>query len=236
MYDQTQHRQCIRFQSPREGLNENPDRFGRCAVGARFCQRRAGAAGRQAVLRRRHRPRRPGRRARAVLRAEQSVQASREGRVPLPHPRSGRQGARRQGDQEPRRRIAGRHRRCKRAFGPHPPRGEAATDHFWTAAWIIPDEHPTGTFAYKATATDMQGQTQTWEPFKVTRRSSRWSTARSRSSRRRPSSNSNDKVHAMMLGVGIRRTIALACALVASRSRSRDRAGGAARGGASVPR
>jgi len=51
-------------------------------------------------------------------------------------------------------------------YGQHPPRGEAA-DHFWTAAWIIPTEQPTGTFAYKATLTNNQGQTQTWEPFKI---------------------------------------------------------------------
>ena len=51
-------------------------------------------------------------------------------------------------------------------FGQHPPRGEAA-DHFWTAAWIIPDNYPSGTFMYKATATDLQGQAQTWEPFKI---------------------------------------------------------------------
>jgi hypothetical protein len=51
-------------------------------------------------------------------------------------------------------------------YGQHPPRGEAA-DHFWTAAWIIPNEQPTGTFAYKATVTDLQGHTQTWEPFKI---------------------------------------------------------------------
>src|SRR5262249_5639474 len=30
-------------------------------------------------------------------------------------------------------------------YGQHPPRGEAA-DYFWTAAWIIPTEQPTGTF------------------------------------------------------------------------------------------
>jgi len=51
-------------------------------------------------------------------------------------------------------------------YGQHPPRGEAA-DYFWTAAWIIPTEQPTGTFAYKATVTDLQGRTQTWEPFKI---------------------------------------------------------------------
>ena len=34
-------------------------------------------------------------------------------------------------------------------------------------AWIIPAGYPTGTFNYKVNVTDMQGNTQTWEPFKV---------------------------------------------------------------------
>ena len=51
-------------------------------------------------------------------------------------------------------------------FGPHPPPSQgAATDHFWTAIWIIPESYPSGTFAYKVTATDMNGQAQTWQPF-----------------------------------------------------------------------
>ena len=44
---------------------------------------------------------------------------------------------------------------------------ENATDYFWTAAWIVPDEYPSGTFVYKVVATDMAGKTHTWEPFKV---------------------------------------------------------------------
>jgi hypothetical protein len=51
-------------------------------------------------------------------------------------------------------------------FRGHPPR-PPQTDNFWSTSWIIPDDYPTGTFAYKVVATDMQGQTQTWEPFKV---------------------------------------------------------------------
>ena len=47
-------------------------------------------------------------------------------------------------------------------FGPHPPPSQGpATDYFWTAIWIIPESYPSGTFAYKVTATDMQGQSQT---------------------------------------------------------------------------
>src|SRR5262249_14458666 len=51
-------------------------------------------------------------------------------------------------------------------YGPHPGGNNTATDHFWTAVWIIPASYPNGTFVYKATATDMQGQSATWEPFK----------------------------------------------------------------------
>jgi hypothetical protein len=54
-------------------------------------------------------------------------------------------------------------------YGPHPPPAQGpATDHFWTVAWIVPDDYPSGTFVYKVMATDMQGQTHTWEPFKRT--------------------------------------------------------------------
>jgi len=50
-------------------------------------------------------------------------------------------------------------------FGPHPPRG-TATDHFWSLAWIIPADYPTGSLVYKVVATDNDGRTQIWEPFK----------------------------------------------------------------------
>jgi hypothetical protein len=56
--------------------------------------------------------------------------------------------------------------RLQAGYGQHPPRGEAA-DHFWTAAWIIPEEQPNGTLAYKAIVTHQEGQAQTWEPFKI---------------------------------------------------------------------
>ncbi len=50
-------------------------------------------------------------------------------------------------------------------FGAHPPK--EGTDHFWTAAWIVPAEYPNGTVSYKITATDLEGHSQSWEPFKV---------------------------------------------------------------------
>jgi hypothetical protein len=52
-------------------------------------------------------------------------------------------------------------------FGPHPPAAQGpATDNFWTAIWIIPTAYPSGTFVYKVVATDLDGNSQTWEPFK----------------------------------------------------------------------
>ena len=51
-------------------------------------------------------------------------------------------------------------------FGPHPGGTKPATDHFWTAIWTIPSNFPNGTFVYKAVATDLQGKSATWEPFK----------------------------------------------------------------------
>src|SRR6185436_12032901 len=42
-------------------------------------------------------------------------------------------------------------------FGPHPPpRAGPATDHFWTAAWIIPTSYPSGTFVYKVIAGEIE--------------------------------------------------------------------------------
>jgi hypothetical protein len=50
-------------------------------------------------------------------------------------------------------------------YGGHPPR--EPTDYLWAAAWIVPKEYPTGTFAYKVIATDLEGNSHSWEPFKV---------------------------------------------------------------------
>jgi hypothetical protein len=41
----------------------------------------------------------------------------------------------------------------------------APTDHFWSAAWLISQDYPTGSLGYRVVATDMQGNTQTWTPF-----------------------------------------------------------------------
>ena len=50
-------------------------------------------------------------------------------------------------------------------YSGHPPR--EPTDNLWAAAWIVPKDYPTGTFAYKVIATDLQGNSHSWEPFKV---------------------------------------------------------------------
>ncbi len=53
-------------------------------------------------------------------------------------------------------------------YGQHPPpRVGPAADYFWSARWIIPTEQPSGTFAYKVTATGADGSTETWQPFKM---------------------------------------------------------------------
>jgi hypothetical protein len=52
-------------------------------------------------------------------------------------------------------------------YGPHPPPAAGpAVDHFWTAIWIIPTSYPSGSLSYKVVATDLDGNAQTWEPFK----------------------------------------------------------------------
>jgi hypothetical protein len=39
-------------------------------------------------------------------------------------------------------------------------------DYFWSAAWLIPEDYPTGSLSYKVIETDMQGNVQSWTPFK----------------------------------------------------------------------
>ncbi len=50
-------------------------------------------------------------------------------------------------------------------YGGHP-KGKT-DDFFWTAAWKVPQNYPTGTIAYKVVASDKDGRAATWEPFKV---------------------------------------------------------------------
>jgi hypothetical protein len=39
-------------------------------------------------------------------------------------------------------------------------------DYFWSAAWLIPQDYPTGSLSYRVVATDMEGSTQDWTPMK----------------------------------------------------------------------
>jgi hypothetical protein len=59
------------------------------------------------------------------------------------------------------------------AYRPRPPANVRAAfglsepaDYFWSAAWLIPQDYPTGSLSYRVAATDMQGNTQSWTPFK----------------------------------------------------------------------
>lgn len=50
-------------------------------------------------------------------------------------------------------------------YGPHP--RENPTDHFWTTAFDIPADYPTGTLDYEIVATATDGATGTFKPFQV---------------------------------------------------------------------
>jgi hypothetical protein len=59
------------------------------------------------------------------------------------------------------------------AYRARPPVGVRAAlglsgpiDYFWSAAWLIPQDYPTGSLSYRVVATDMQGNTQDWVPMK----------------------------------------------------------------------
>ena len=55
-------------------------------------------------------------------------------------------------------------RKLPTRYGGHPPR--QPTDFFFTAAWMIPENYPTGSLGYTITATDMEGNTVKWEPLR----------------------------------------------------------------------
>ena len=59
------------------------------------------------------------------------------------------------------------------AYRPRPPANvrtrlglSEPLDYFWSAAWLIPKDYPTGSLSYRVVATDMDGNTQSWTPFK----------------------------------------------------------------------
>jgi hypothetical protein len=50
-------------------------------------------------------------------------------------------------------------------YGAHP--STNPLDYFWTAAWTIPANYPTGTISYTETATAVDGRTGTFDNFNV---------------------------------------------------------------------
>lgn len=55
--------------------------------------------------------------------------------------------------------------KLKAKYGSHPPKN--STDTFWTAAWVIPKDIPTGTLNYKIVAATKNGASVSWSPFSV---------------------------------------------------------------------
>ncbi len=50
-------------------------------------------------------------------------------------------------------------------FGPHPK--DPPNETFWTASWVVPKDHPTGTLKYSIVATAADGRTGQFDPFPV---------------------------------------------------------------------
>jgi hypothetical protein len=49
--------------------------------------------------------------------------------------------------------------------GGHPRGG--TDDRFWSTSWKVPENYPTGTFAYTVVATDLNGEVTRWQPFAI---------------------------------------------------------------------
>jgi hypothetical protein len=50
-------------------------------------------------------------------------------------------------------------------YGPHPK--DPPNEDYWTASWVIPKDHATGTLKYKVVATANDGRVGEFEPFPV---------------------------------------------------------------------
>jgi hypothetical protein len=50
-------------------------------------------------------------------------------------------------------------------YGGHPP--DEDTDFFWSSAWLIPKDYPTGTLLYSVLATAKDGRTAEYKPFDI---------------------------------------------------------------------
>jgi hypothetical protein len=52
-------------------------------------------------------------------------------------------------------------------FGPHPPAPNPPRDSYWTAAWLVPEDYPTGTLSYVVGATAADGRSGEFKPFDI---------------------------------------------------------------------
>jgi hypothetical protein len=52
-------------------------------------------------------------------------------------------------------------------YGPHPAKTQPQ-ETFWTASWVIPKDHPTGTLNYSVVATSTDGRSGEFKPFITT--------------------------------------------------------------------
>lgn len=56
-------------------------------------------------------------------------------------------------------------RKIPMKYGGHPHGGK--DDNFWSISWTVPENYPTGTFAYQVVATDQKGVSVRWQPFTI---------------------------------------------------------------------
>lgn len=52
-------------------------------------------------------------------------------------------------------------------YGPHPPAPNPPRDSYWTAAWLIPKDYPTGTLGFTITAETDDGRMGEFQPFDI---------------------------------------------------------------------
>jgi hypothetical protein len=52
-------------------------------------------------------------------------------------------------------------------FGVHPPEPNPPRDYYWTAAWLVPKDYPTGTLGYTVLATAVDARTGEFKPFDI---------------------------------------------------------------------
>lgn len=52
-------------------------------------------------------------------------------------------------------------------FGAHPPEPNPPRDYYWTGAWLVPKDYPTGTLGYTVVATGADGRTGEFKPFDI---------------------------------------------------------------------